>query len=188
MNDIVLTDFPKVHCPFVRKAFPIEQSDFKTYGKEFNLRKPEVYLVMNEVTPGYDWVFDDDTFAVEKLDGSNTKIVTKDNVLIALQNRKNVLNPLALSGNTFYAEGVFNAARRNGYVSPNGEQAGELIGPKFQGNPYKMEEHLWYPFEKAVRSLRYKSFNTHDKNIVNWSSWLHRHIFSLFASLFNFYF
>ncbi len=179
----MLTDFPKLHCPFVRESFPIEAADFKQFGRALGLRSPEVYLVRNAITPGYEWVFDDEnTFACEKLDGSNTKIVTTNNVLTDLQNRKNVLNPLALSGNTYYAEGVFNAARRNGYIKPNGEQAGELIGPKFQGNPYSLDEHLWYPFDKAVRSLRYKSFDKHDRTLANWSEWLRAHIFSLFAN------
>ena len=66
-----LSDFPKVQCPFVRKIFPVNKDDFKKYGSQYQLRNPEVYLVTNEVSPGFEWVFDDpDTIAVEKLDGT----------------------------------------------------------------------------------------------------------------------
>tara|TARA_B100000989_G_C19532846_1_gene471134 strand:- start:9905 stop:10285 length:381 start_codon:yes stop_codon:yes gene_type:complete len=93
-----LSDFPKVQCPFVRKIFPVNKDDFKKYGSQYQLRNPEVYLVTNEVSPGFEWVFDDpDTIAVEKLDGTNVKIKTLDGRLQALQNRKNVFDIVLVS-------------------------------------------------------------------------------------------
>ena len=50
------------------------------------------------------------------------------------------------------------------FINENGEQAGELIGPKVQANPYKLDFHEWYPFEKAVAHLKYKSFHEHERN------------------------
>jgi len=177
-----LLDFPKIHCPFIRQSFPIEQSDYRQFGRSLGLRSPEVYLVINKITPGYAWVFDDpDTFVCEKLDGSNTKLVTHKNVLVEVQNRKNIINPLALNGNTYYLEGILHSAKR-GYIESDGEQVGELIGPKFQGNPYRLDYHMWYPFNKAIKSLRYKSFDKYDRTLSNWSNWFQYHIFSLFAN------
>jgi hypothetical protein len=53
----------------------------------------------------------------------------------------------------------------------DGEQAGEVIGPKLQGNPYKLTQHEWVPFERAIEVLKYKSFHEHERTFDNFSSW-----------------
>lgn len=179
----LLADFPKLHCPFIRKTFKVNEDDWKKHGRRLQLRSPKVYLVVNEVNPGYEWVFEDeDTFAVEKLNGSNVKILTEGGKLSALQNRKNVIDPLQIiKGKTFIIEGVFQAIGK-GYVNKDGEQAGELIGPKIQGNPYKLDNHLWYPFTKVIKHLSYRSFHEHERTFGNWSSWFENYLFSRFAT------
>lgn len=168
----MLSDFPKIQCPFVRKTYKVNKDDFKKYGSELQLRTPEVYLVVDEINPGFEWVFDDkDTIAVEKLDGTNVKLETDNGRLIALQNRTNIIDPLQIiSGKAFIVEGIFTAIQK-GYVETTGIQAGELIGPKLQGNPYNLSNHLWYPFEKAIKHLRYNCFHAHERTFYNWSSW-----------------
>jgi hypothetical protein len=182
MNEI-LTDFPKLECPFLRQTFKVNPDHWRKTGRALQLRSPEAYLVVNRVNPGYEWVFEDEeTFATEKLNGTNVKMKIEDGRLVALQNRKNVLDPLQiLSGKIFIIEGVF-AAIAKGYVQDNAEQAGEVIGPKLQGNPYKLDSHIWYPFNKAIDHLRYKSFLEHDRTFDNWSGWFKDYLFSLFAS------
>ena len=167
-----LADFPKLHCPFIRQTFPVNKDQFKQKGSAYSLRGPEVYLVINRVNPGFEWVFEDpETIAVEKLNGTNIKLKTEKGRLVALQNRKNVLDPLQIiGGKNFIIEGIFRSIGK-GYVKPDGEQAGECIGPKLQGNPYKLDFHEWYPFEKAIGDLRYKSFHEHERTFDNWSSW-----------------
>ncbi len=65
---------------------------------------------------GYEWVFKDpDTFTVEKLHGANVKLKTENGRLIALQNRKNLIDPLPLMGGpSAIVEGVvfYNLKRR----------------------------------------------------------------------------
>ena len=169
---IMLSDFPKLFCPFIRQTFQVDKEHFKQQGRKYGLRNPEVYLVVNRVNPGYEWVFEDeDTFAVEKLNGTNVKLKTEKGRLIALQNRKNILDPLQIiGGKNFIIEGIFRSIDK-GYVKADGEQTGEGIGPKIQGNPYKLDFHEWYPFEKAITDLRYKSFHEHERTFDNWSSW-----------------
>jgi len=176
-----LSDFPKLHCPFIRQTFKVNYDDWKMHGSEFQLREPEAYLVVNRVNPGYEWVFDDpETIAVEKLDGTNVKILTENGRLLAVQNRLNVIDPLqVIKGKNFIIEGLFQAIGKD-YVKIDGEQVGELIGPKLQGNPYKLDIHLWYPFHKAISDLRYKSFHEHDRTFDNWSSWFRTHLVSRF--------
>lgn len=175
----ILTDFPKLHCPFIRQTFKVNKEDFLKKGSQFMLREPEVYLAVDRVNPGYEWVFEDpDTVAVEKLNGTNIKLKTEKGRLIALQNRKNVIDPLqVLHGKTFIIEGVFRAIAK-GYVKEDGEQAGECIGPKVNTNPYKLDNHEWYPFAKALSDLTYRSFHEHERNYDNWSGWFKDFLFS----------
>ena len=177
----MLSDFPKIYCPFVRKTFKVNEEDWKKVGRQYQLRLPEVYLVLNKVNPDYEWVFKDkDTIAVEKLDGTNIKLKTENGRLVALQNRKNVIDPLQIiSGKTHIIEGVFRAIGKD-YVLPDGEQAGELIGPKLQGNPYKLLYHEWYPFDRARKYLTFRSFHEHERNFENWSSWFKDYLKSRF--------
>jgi hypothetical protein len=177
----LLSDFPKVHCPFIRQLFNIEHDGFKKNGSALQLRGPEVYLVVDRINPGFEWVFDDpETIAVEKLDGTNVKLRTEDGRLVAVQNRLNVIDPLqVIRGKTFIIEGIFKAIEKD-YVKANGDQAGEVIGPKLQGNPYQLDLHLWYPFERAISDLRYKSFHEHDRTFANWSAWFHTGLLSRF--------
>ncbi len=179
----ILSDFPKVECPYVRKIFNINKDNFKKHGSSLKLRSPEVYLVTPEINPGYEWVFNDpETIAVEKLDGTNVKIKTQNGRLIALQNRKNIIDPLLiLAGKAFLVEGMFMAIQK-GYVEDNKEQAGEIIGPKLQNNPYELDTHLWYPFEKSINHLKYKSFHQHERTFENLSFWFQNHLKSLFHS------
>lgn len=168
-----LSDFPKMQCPFIRQTFKVKENEgWKKYGASLKLRVPEVYLVVERINPDYEWVFDDpETFAVEKLDGTNIKILTEKGRLVAVQNRLNIIDPLQIiKGKTFIIEGIFRSIGK-GYIKEDGEQAGELIGPKVQGNPYKLDFHEWYPFEKAVNDLRYKSFHEHERTFDNWSAW-----------------
>jgi len=180
-DERLLSDFPKLQCPFVRKIFEVNKDQWKKCGAKMGLRLPEVYLAVDQVNPGYEWVFEDsETIAVEKLDGTNVKILTEKGRLAAVQNRLNVIDPLqVMKGKTFIIEGVFQAIGK-GYVKEDGDQAGELIGPKVQGNPYKLDVHLWYPFEQAVSALRYKSFHDHEPSFDNLSSWFKEWLFSRF--------
>lgn len=168
----MLTDFPKLHSPFLRQTFKVDEADWKQNGSRLGLRQPEVYLVVDRIHPDYEWVFSDpETFAVEKLNGTNVKILTEKGRLIAVQNRKNVVDPLQIfHGKTFLIESIFQSIGK-GYVKEDGEQSGEVIGPKVQGNPYQLIVHEWYPFEKAVNDLRYRSFHEHERTFDNWSSW-----------------
>ena len=176
-----LSDFPKIECPFIRQTFKVDREQWKKYGRKIGLREPKVYLVVNRINPGYEWVLEDeDTFATEKLNGTNIKIQTENGRLTCVQNRLNVIDPLQIiKGKTFIIESIFQSIGK-GYVQPDGIQAGEGIGPKIQGNPYKLNVHLWYPFSKAIKDLRYRSFHEHERNFENWSSWFKDFLVSRF--------
>ena len=177
----LMSDFPKLHCPFIRKSYKVNKEDWKKHGSKLKLRTPEVYLAVDEVNPGYEWVFEDkETFAVEKLDGTNVKLTMVDGRLVSLQNRMNPIDPLQLMrGKEYIVEGVL-LANGKGYLKADGEQAGEVIGPKLQNNPYGLTTHVWYPFEKSLTALKYKSFHEHDRNFKNWEAWFKDYLKSIF--------
>ena len=182
----MLSDFPKVECPFVRKVYKVNPSDFKKFGSSLKLREPAVYLVEPEINEGFDWVLNDpNTFAVEKVDGSNLAIRMEGGRLMEVQNRMNVIDPLQImKGNIYHIEGIFQAIEKD-YLKPEGIQYGESLGPKLQANPYKLPHHLWYPFSKAKESLRYKSFEKHPKGYWEFSEWFRLHLKSLFYCRFH---
>lgn len=176
-----ISNFPKIHCPFVRRKFSVDQEDWRRLGRQLQLRSPEAYLVVDVVNPGYEWVFDSpETFAVEKLDGSNVKVLAENGRIVAAKNRENDLDLLEIGSNKmFLAEGILLSAAR-GRLQHDGIQSGEVVGPKLQGNPYHLLVHEWYPFDIAAKELRYNSFHKYDRTFDNWSSWFENHLFSLF--------
>jgi hypothetical protein len=180
-----LSDYPKTYCPFVRKTYKVNKDDWKKHGRKLQLRSPDVYLVTPEVTPGFEWVFEDkNTIAVEKLDGTNVKLETENGRLVSLYNRKNPIDMLDISGGkgrTAIVEAIFMAVAKK-YIERDGVQAGEVIGKYLQGNPYNLDGHIWYPFEKANKHLSYRSWHEHERTYENLSSWFKDFLFSRFAT------
>ena len=132
---------PKLESPFVRKM---------VNGR---------YIVTDEISEGYEWVFTDDkVMPIEKLHGTNVSILIKNGVIVSVWNRTARL-PFFNKGKRFIIEGLLNSFER-GYMTflLDGQHFGELIGPKLHGNPYKLEEHIWIPFETfGQKHLKYKS-------------------------------
>ena len=181
----VLSDFPKIECPLVRRLFQADKQQLWDWARQHRARPCRdglVYLATPEINPGYEWVFQDpEVIATEKLDGTNIKILVQDGRVAVVQNRANP--PLDLLNtrvdNTRYAEGVLHAIAK-GYLKEDGEYAGELIGPSVNTNLYQLDRHEWYPFDRAVESLRYKSFNEHPRTFENWQNWFGGFLRSLY--------
>jgi hypothetical protein len=153
---IEIHDMPKMDSPFVRKVID------------------GAYLVTNEITEGYDWVFNDPTvLATEKLHGTNVSILIQDGVITSVWNRTERI-PFFNKGKKYIIEGVLNSYEK-GYMEflPDGQHFGELIGPKINGNPYNLKEHRWIPFETFCRKhLAFKSWGKYPKTFESMSEWL----------------
>lgn len=160
----MLPDFPKVQCPFERV-----------------LRKFDEYLVTPKITPWYEWVFEDpDVVCVEKLDGTNISIKVENKSVVAIQNRKNIINPWSKS-TVHIMEWIYEALKKGYLDLEDGVYFGELIWPKLQGNPYDLEKHIWIPFfTYAKNSLAYKSWWKYDIGFDSISNWFEKDIFSLY--------
>lgn len=160
---------PKLECPFVRKL--MSNGD---------------YIVTSEIKKGYNWVFEDESvMAIEKLHGTNVSIVIIEGQVIEVYNRTQRI-PFINKGKKWIIEGLLNSKER-GYLEllGDGQHFGELIGPKVNGNPYKLKEHIWIPFETfAQKHLRYKSWGKYPKDFKTISNWF-KELIPLYSSMVN---
>ncbi len=158
---------PKIESPFVRK--------------EIN----EDYILTDEIAEGMEWVFNDDSvMAIEKLDGTNVSIVIQDGVIVAVYNRTERI-PFFNKGKKYIIEGLLNSYER-GYMEKllDGQHFGELIGPKVNGNPYRIDKHLWIPFSTfAQNHLRYKSWGKYHKDFKTISDWFKCDLIPLYSCM-----
>jgi len=158
-----INDMPKLESPFVRKMID------------------SYYVVTSEIAKEYEWVFNDDSvMAIEKLDGTNVSIIVEDGQVKAIFNRTERI-PFFNKGKQHIVLGVMEAYNRGMIeVLGDGQHFGELIGEKVQGNPYKIQGHLWVPFNTYARKhLLYKSWGKYPKTFDSISEWFEKDIFSL---------
>ena len=162
-----IQDMPKLECPFVRKEI----------GGD--------YIVTPEITEGYEWVFEDESvMAIEKLHGTNVSILIQDGVIISCWNRTERI-PFFNKGKKWLIEGLLNSYER-GYMEflDDGQHFGELIGPKVNGNPYKLKVHLWIPFETfCQKHLKYKSWGKYPKDFNTISDWFKNDLIPLYTCM-----
>lgn len=158
---------PKIECPFVRVMN--EKLD---------------YVVIDKIVEGYEWVFNDENvMAIEKLHGTNVSIVIEEGTVTAIFNRTERI-PFINKGKKWLIEGILNSKER-GYLEflGDGQFFGELIGPKVNGNPYKLKEHLWIPFSTfCQKHLRYKSWGKYPKDFNTISEWF-KELIPLYSSM-----
>lgn len=158
----MMQDMPKLESPFVRAQIDGE------------------YVVTPEITPGYEWVFEDPLVsAVEKLDGTNVSIYMDEGRLVGLNNRTNPIEFHALASNRFI-DGVRRAYEKGRVPLANGQHFGELMGPKIQKNFLKLEAPLWISFQYLKEKFSYRSFHQYPKTFENLSNWFKNDLFSLY--------
>ena len=158
----------KIECSFVRKLMP--NGD---------------YIVTDEIAPGYEWVFEDENvMAIEKLDGTNVSILIQDGIIVSVWNRTERI-PFFNKSKSHIIEGLIESYKR-GYMEflADGQHFGELIGEKVNGNPYKIEGHLWIPFSTfCQKHLRYKSWGKYPKNFETISNWFKDELMPLYWAM-----
>ncbi len=151
-------DFPKLESPFVRKMVD------------------GIYAVTDEVAAGYEWCLGNEDIEVsEKLDGTDVSIIIENGEITEIWNR---LNPVKFFDRTkkFIVESLLNSVEKgylDGFIRKEGQYFGEVIGPKVNGNPYELDEHLWIPFGHYVREhLVYKSWYKYSHDFSSIRDWL----------------
>ena len=131
------------------------------------------YIVIAKINEGYEWVFEDESvMAIEKLHGTNVSIIIEGGNVTQVYNRTERI-PFINKGKSWIIKGLLNS-KEKGYLEflGDGQFFGELIGPKVNGNPYKLDEHLWIPFATfCQKHLKYKSWGKYLKDFYTTSDW-----------------
>lgn len=161
-----IKDMPKIESPFVREIID---------GN---------YILTDKIAEGMEWVFEDESvMAIEKLHGTNVSIIIENGIITQVYNRTERL-PFFNKGKKFISEGLLNSYER-GYMGllSDGQHFGELIGEKVNGNPYKIEGHLWIPFETfGQKHLKFKSWGKYPKDFKTISEWF-KELIPLYSSM-----
>lgn len=170
-------------APSTPRRFPKIESPFKRHENAAN-----EYVVYDEWNVDPDW-FKNQTYAIEKLDGTNCAIYMEDARVQDVFTRMgaasmNYVHPYPSSTNhRRINEAVMNSIDRN-FIRDlhDGYHYGEVVGPKIQGNPHELEERLFIPFRYAFENLRYKSWGEYGQDMEDISEWFESELFSLFYS------
>lgn len=161
---MIIDDFPKLFSPFAKVN----------------------HRVIPEITPGYEWVFNDPGVkAVDKLHGTNLSVRIRDGQLKAIYNRTNCVldgESIPITGNTSkFVIGVLNACNK-GWLQHDGVHYGELIGPDINKNMHLVRDYLFVPFDYLASKHHWQSWlkGTYPKDYQTISDWF-RDLLSLFT-------
>ncbi|WP_293094037.1 RNA ligase family protein [Moorena sp. SIOASIH] len=112
------------------------------------------FKVINKVRSGCEWVIAGEGIATEKLDGTNVRLTVVSGKCIHLEKRRNPTKKQKQLGiqDGWYVDSnsddpadqwIFEAMRNTDLSDvPDGKHCAEALGPKIQGNPLKLKEHI----------------------------------------------
>lgn len=111
------------------------------------------------------WVFAGEGTPTEKLDGTNIRLTVRSGRLVRVEKRRNPSKQQKAQGivDGWYVDADEHAAEDKWVLAaagntdvsqwPDGEHACEALGPRVQGNPLGLDDHLCVPFNLAAPSL-----------------------------------
>ena len=120
------------------------------------------FNVTEEITEGCEWVMSGDGTATEKLDGTNIRLTTRKGTIVRVEKRRNPSKAQKQLGiiDGWYVDAsadakedrwIFEAiANTNTSAWQDNEHPCEAIGPKIQGNPLGLAEHICVPFNIEI--------------------------------------
>jgi hypothetical protein len=120
------------------------------------------FRVVDKPRAECDWVFAGEGTPTEKLDGTNVRLTVRSGHLVRVEKRRNPSKAQKAQGivDGWYVDADEQgaedkwivAAARNTDVSgwADGEHACEALGPRVQGNPLGLADHLCVPFNMEV--------------------------------------
>ena len=112
----------------------------------------------NKVSTGCQWVLDGEGVATEKFDGTNVRLTIRSGTIVRIEKRRNpskiqkkdgIREPWYVDVNEYAPEDrwIREAADNTEVSWPDGEHSCEAIGPKIQGNPLGLDQHVCVPFD-----------------------------------------
>lgn len=172
IGGLMLKDMPHLDSPFLRKTFN------------------NGYYLIPEINPVYRWVFEEESLAVDKIDGTNVSVLIKDGRISRVFNRTQFIEPWT-ENSLVFNEGIVSALSNENIVPgymPDGQYFGELIGPNIRGNAYKLEKHLWVPFFHLKEKYYYKFWNDFRLSLIGKSDVeIYEEMSKLFQALWSIY-
>lgn len=162
-----------------RLGSKVKQEKFLEFKKMYPpfYRDMETDLCLEEVAIGWEWCFDSNKcYVLEKLDGTNVKLeIANGNMTVGVRNQTSkgyIEGNLNTPEHKYIMQGVANAIAKRKKKFSDGTHFGEVIGEKYQGNPYKMDGHLWVtftPYSDGVQA--YKDYPK-SSEFEEWKEWI----------------
>jgi hypothetical protein len=127
--------------------------------------RDENFHVVNRPRAECAWVFEGAGVGTEKLDGTNVRLTVRSGQLVRVEKRRNPSKAQKKAGiiDGWYVDTVEGtgedkwilAAAANTDVTgwPDGEHACEALGPRVQGNPLGLDDHVCVPFNLVAPTL-----------------------------------
>lgn len=127
--------------------------------------RDERFHVVDRPRPECAWVFEGAGVGTEKLDGTNVRLTVRSGHLVRVEKRRNpgkaqkqlgIVDGWYVDTDADSAEDKWIlAAAGNTDVSgwPDGEHPCEALGPRIQGNPLALDDHLCVPFDLQAPRL-----------------------------------
>ncbi len=113
--------------------------------------------VIDEVTPGCEWVLAGEGVATEKLDGTNVRLTVRCGQVVRVEARRNpspakkgvgIFDPWYRDADGPTDKWITMAVECTDTREwPDGEHCCEAMGPKIQGNPLGLETPVCWPFD-----------------------------------------
>lgn len=127
--------------------------------------RDENFQVVNRPRAECAWVFEGEGVGTEKLDGTNVRLTVRSGQLVRVEKRRNPSKEQKKLGivDGWYVDTVEGAgedkwilaAAANTDVTgwPDGEHACEALGPRVQGNPLGLDDHVCVPFNLVAPTV-----------------------------------
>lgn len=196
--DIILPYIPKsmkykIHSKYKDYPCIFENTTFKqslglVKTKVLNVTKKLPKKCSGGIQPDYEYdirVKDNSNYFTNQIlvHNTNVSIVIQEGTVTQVYNRTERI-PFITKSKKWIIEGLLNSKER-GYLEflGDGQFFGELIGEKVNGNPYKIEGHLWIPFDGfAQKHLKYKCWGKYPKTFESLSEWF-KELMPLYTSM-----
>ena len=120
------------------------------------------FKVIDKIHAGCEWVFIGAGLATEKVDGTNVRLTIRAGGCVRVEKRRNPTRVQKKQGiiDGWYVDAdecdpgdkwIFEAVKSTDVENwPDGEHSCEAMGPKIQGNPLGLENHICVPFNLEI--------------------------------------
>lgn len=127
--------------------------------------RDEHFTVVNRPREECAWVFEGAGVGTEKLDGTNVRLTVRSGQLVRVEKRRNPSKAQKAQGiiDGWYVDTAPGAGEDKWILAaagntdvrdwPDGEHPCEALGPRIQGNPLGLDDHVCVPFNMAAPTL-----------------------------------